>query len=237
MIRPCLILFGPPGSGKGTQAKLLRQSLAVAHVSTGDMLRERMNSGDGLGKEVADLMQSGGLVPDEMVNLMVADRIEQPDCAGGFILDGFPRTVNQARLLSGLLEAKRIEPLVIHLKVDYNVIIARLSGRRQCPTCGALYGVSSNALKASEMTASEVCDYDGSRLVVRDDDREEVVLERLKAYERQTTPVLEYLRSAGYTCWDVEGASRPPQVIAKEIEELVRQKYGNPVGASETKKA
>src|ERR1700692_3235274 len=97
--RLCLILFGPPGSGKGTQAKLLRQSLGVAHISTGDMLREREASGDGLGKAVADLMQSGGLVPDEMVNQMVAERIEQPDCSNGFILDGFPRTVNQARLL------------------------------------------------------------------------------------------------------------------------------------------
>ncbi len=237
MNRPCLILFGPPGSGKGTQAKLLRQSLGVAHISTGDMLRERASSGDQLGLELARIMQSGSLVPDEMVNLMVADRIEQPDCAGGFILDGFPRTVDQARLLGGLLEAKAIEPLVIHLKVDYNVIIARLSGRRQCPSCGALYGVSSNALKASELTASEVCVSDGSKLVIRDDDREEVVRERLKAYERQTTPVLEYLRNAGYTCWDVEGASRAPQVIAREIEQLVRQKYSKAVSTGELKKA
>src|SRR5438128_1022803 len=112
MNRPCLILFGPPGSGKGTQAKLLRQSLQVAHISTGDMLRERAATADGLGEEVADLMQSGGLVPDEMVNQMVADRIEQPDCSNGFILDGFPRTVHQARLLGDLLRAKGIDPLV-----------------------------------------------------------------------------------------------------------------------------
>src|SRR5487761_329947 len=105
---PCLILFGPPGSGKGTQAKLLRQSLGVAHISTGDMLRDRMASGDGLGREVAAVMQAGGLVPDETVNRLVEERIEQPDCAGGFILDGFPRTVNQARLLGGFLEAKGI---------------------------------------------------------------------------------------------------------------------------------
>lgn len=230
MNRPCLILFGPPGSGKGTQAKLLRESLNVAHISTGDMLRERIGSGDGLGQEVAQIMQSGGLVPDETVNRMVEERIEAPDCADGFILDGFPRTVTQARLLGGLLEVKGIKPLVIHLKVDYNVIIARLSGRRQCPRCGALYGVSSDAL-----TIPEICELDGSRLVIRDDDREEVVLERLKAYERQTTPVLECLRNAGYTCWDVEGgASRAPQSIAREIQELVRQKYGTTAGGSET---
>ena len=166
-------------------------------------------------------MQSGGLVPDETVNRLVEERIEQPDCAGGFILDGFPRTVNQARLLGGLLEAKGISPLVIHLKVDYNVIIARLSGRRQCPTCGALYSLSSNS-----PNVSEVCDYDGSRLVVREDDRAEVVLERLKAYDRQTSPVLEFLRSLGYATCDVEGASNPPQAIARRIRDLVKKKYG-----------
>lgn len=221
MNRPCLILFGPPGSGKGTQAKLLRQTLGMAHISTGDMLRERVASGDTLGSEVAGIMQSGGLVPDEMVNLMVEERIAQTDCNGGFILDGFPRTVNQARLLSALLEAKGISPLVVHLKVDYNVIIARLSGRRQCPTCGALYSVTSSA-----QAVSELCDYDGSPLAIRDDDREAVVIERLKAYDRQTTPVLEFWRNAGYTCWDVEGASRAPQVISREIQELIAKKYG-----------
>src|ERR1700686_5526399 len=99
MNRSCLILFGPPGSGKGTQAKLLRQSLGVAHISTGDMLREHLAAADEIGKEVAAIMQSGGLVPDETVNRMVEERIEQPDCEKGFFLDGFPRTVPQARLL------------------------------------------------------------------------------------------------------------------------------------------
>src|ERR1700686_2936125 len=117
-----LILFGPLGSGKGTQAKLLKQSLGIAHISTGDMLREREASGDPLGKEVAGIMQAGGLVPDETVNRLVEERTEQPDCERGFILDGFPRTVNQARLLRGLLEAKGIRPLVIHLEVNYIVI-------------------------------------------------------------------------------------------------------------------
>jgi adenylate kinase len=221
MNRPCLILFGPPGSGKGTQAKLLRQSLGMAHISTGDMLRERVASGDSLGQQVSGIMQSGGLVPDELVNRMVEDRIEQADCVNGFILDGFPRTVSQARLLSELLAQKGISPLVIHLKVDYNVIIARLSGRRQCPTCGALYSVSSK-----QLTISEACDYDGSRLFIRDDDREEVVRERLKAYDSQTMPVLEFLRSVGYAACDVEGASRAPQAIANEIKALVEKKYG-----------
>src|SRR5579872_3105016 len=141
MSRLCLILFGAPGSGKGTQAKLLKQSLDVAHISTGDMLRERIASGDPLGREVESIMKAGSLVSDETVNRLVEERIEEPDARSGFILDGFPRTVNQAKLLGEVLKAKGIVPLVVHLKVDYNVIIARLSGRRLCPTCGNLYSV------------------------------------------------------------------------------------------------
>lgn len=221
MDRLCLILFGPPGSGKGTQAKLLQRALAVAHISTGDMLRERIASGDSLGKEAAEIMQAGGLVPDSVVNRMVEDRIQQPDATTGFILDGFPRTVSQAKLLAELLERLKIRPLVVHLKVDYNVIIARLSGRRQCPTCGALYSVTSNA-----PTVSESCDYDGSKLLIRDDDRPEVVGERLKAYERQTEPVLGFLKGAGYTIWDVEGADASPQSISRRIENLIRGELG-----------
>ncbi|HEY4362966.1 MAG TPA: adenylate kinase [Bryobacteraceae bacterium] len=223
MSRLCLILFGSPGSGKGTQAKFLRQTLEVAHISTGDMLRERVASGDGLGREVAALMQAGSLVPDATVNRMVEERIEQADCEHGFILDGYPRTVDQARLLKGLLEAKQVSPLVVHLKVDYNVIVARLSNRRLCPTCGALYSVTS-----ASPGAAEVCDYDGSKLMVREDDREEVVLERLRAYERQTAPVLDYFRSVGYPFLEIQGDGAP-QVIAGKIGQFVeqREKIGN----------
>lgn len=210
-------MFGAPGSGKGTQAKLLRQSLDIAHISTGDMLRERVASRDPLGLEVESMMKSGILVPDEMVNRLVEERIEEPDSIDGFILDGFPRTIRQAKLLGELLAAKGIRPLVVHLKVDYNVIIARLSGRRLCPTCGALYSVNPNV-----RAASEVCDYDGSKLVVREDDREDVVRARLMAYEKQTAPVLACLREAGYPSWDVEGAGESPHAIARKIETLIR---------------
>jgi adenylate kinase len=183
------------------------------------MLRERVASGDALGREVAGLMQSGGLVPDETVNRLVEDRIEQADCVQGFILDGYPRTVSQAKLLAGVLAKKGILPMVVHLVVDYNVIVARLSGRRQCPTCGALYSVTSNA-----PTVSEVCDYDGSKLVVREDDREDVVRERLRAYEKQTLPVLEFLRSAGYPFWEVNGLEAPP-ALARRIEGMIRREW------------
>jgi len=220
MSRLCLILFGPPGSGKGTQAKLLKQHLGVAHISTGDMLRERIAAGDDLGKE-ASVIQSGGLVSDETVNKMVEDRIQKPDTKCGFILDGYPRTVAQAKLLAGAMDAQGIRPMVVHLEVDYNVIVARLSGRRQCPTCGSLYSVTSNS-----PVTSESCDYDGTKLVVRDDDREEVVWARLRAYEKQTAPVLEFLRGVGYATWDIQGSDAPPAVIAKRIESLVRKERG-----------
>jgi adenylate kinase len=150
---------------------------------------------------------------------LVEDRIEQPDCARGFILDGYPRTVKQAELLVKVLAAKGISPVVVHLQVDYNIIIARLSGRRQCPTCGALYGVTSNSPEVSQ-----VCDYDGSKLAIRDDDRAEVVLERLRAYDRQTVPVLRFLKSAGVKTFEVKGADAQPQAIARRIEDVLKER-------------
>jgi adenylate kinase len=185
------------------------------------MLRAHLAAGDELGKEIAVTMQSGGLVPDETVNRMVEARIEEPDCEDGFILDGFPRTVSQAVLLNSLLAARSIHAVVVHLKVDYNVIIRRLAGRRECPTCGALYSATSNA-----PTVSEVCDYDGSKLIVREDDRPEVVEQRLKAYDKQTAPVLAYLRQAGYPVEDLEGDGAAPQVIARRIEKAIEVKVG-----------
>jgi adenylate kinase len=214
-------LFGSPGSGKGTQAKLLKESLNIAHISTGDMLRERVASGDEIGRSVASLMQAGELVPDATVNRLVEERIEQADCENGFILDGYPRTVQQAQLLAELLVLRPIRTVVIHLVVDYNVIIARISGRRQCPACGSLYGVTSSAPKVPG-----VCDKDGMKLAVRDDDREEVVRERLRAYEQQTAPVLAFFKKSGIPCWDVPAAEVPPQAIAKGIEALIRKERG-----------
>ncbi len=196
---------------------MLRQGLGVAHISTGDMLRERAASHDPLGEAAEAIMKSGGLVPDEIVNKMVEERIEQPDCINGFILDGYPRTVNQAKLISGVLKAKQIETVVVHLKVDYNVIIARLSGRRLFPTCG---------VSAKTPVVSEVCDYDGSKLGVRDDDRPEVVAERLKAYDRQTSPVLECLREQGFAVCEVDGGASSPLVIAKQIREWIEGRSG-----------
>ena len=214
-------MFGSPGSGKGTQAKLLKESLDFAHISTGDMLRERVASGDDIGRSVASLMQAGELVPDETVNRLVEERIDQPDTVNGFILDGYPRTVQQAKLLAELLVLRPIRTIVVHLVVDYNVIIARISGRRQCPACGSLYGVTSSAPRTPG-----VCDKDGVKLAVRDDDREEVVRERLRAYEQQTAPVLAFFKRSGIPSWDVPAADIPPQAIAKGIEALIRKERG-----------
>ncbi len=218
-MQTCLILFGPPGSGKGTQAKILRDKLGWAHISTGDMLRQRVASGDELGNAAGEIMKSGALVPDAMVNRMVEDRVEQPDAAEGFMLDGYPRTVPQAKLLDQVLKAKAIRALVIYLKVDYNEVIARLSGRRTCPVCGTLYNVSPNAPKAT-------CERDGAVLAVRDDDREEVVGQRLKAYEVQTAPVLDCLKSLSYKVLEIQGGSRTPDAIAAEIGNLVQKELG-----------
>jgi adenylate kinase len=220
MAQFCLILFGPPGSGKGTQAALLRERLGLAHISTGDMLRARIASGDELGKKAAAYMNSGALAPDEIVNRMVEDRIEQADCMRGFILDGYPRTVAQAILLDRMLRERAIGAVVVYLDVDYNEVIARLSGRRQCPACGNVQRFLTTD------PALELCGRCGSRMIIRDDDRPEVVQERLRTYNSQTEPVLTYLTGQGYWILHVEGGGRTPDAIAAEIEQRVGPEIG-----------
>jgi adenylate kinase len=207
-----LVLFGAPGSGKGTQAKMLQECLHIPHVSTGDMLRERVRAGAENGSAVAAKMHAGALVADDLVNRLVEERLSRPDAAQGFILDGYPRTVAQADHLSRWFDSHGIRELVIHLSVDYNVIIARLTGRRQCPHCGTLYNIVSHPPKREG-----ICDLDGHALVVRDDDREEVIRERLDAYQRQTIPVLDYFRSAGREVREVEAGNTPPAELARQI--------------------
>jgi adenylate kinase len=211
-----IILFGPPGSGKGTQAKLLKESLAVPHISTGDMLRDRIASGDPFGQEVQNLMHAGELVPDEAVNRLVKDRIAMADCAGGFILDGYPRTIAQAKVLEAELLRKGFLPVVIHLKVDYTKIIVRIAGRRQCSVCGSLYNLTSNPPKQPD-----ICDLDGSALIVRDDDRETVVRQRLEGYDRQTRPLLEFFAASGKPFHEIEGNDGSPSAILGRIRGLL----------------
>ncbi len=207
-----IVLFGSPGSGKGTQAKLLKARLQVPHISTGDMLRARIAQGTELGERVAAKMHAGVLVLDEVVNEMVAERLDQPDAAQGFILDGYPRTIPQAQFLGDWLDGRGIAEVVIHLAVDYNSIIDRLTGRRQCPRCGTLYNMASRPPKCDGL-----CDLDGERLAIRDDDREEVIRKRLNEYERQTRPVLEYYRCAGRRLLEVDASSDPPEAVFQKI--------------------
>jgi adenylate kinase len=206
-----IVLFGSPGSGKGTQAKLLTGCLGVPHVSTGDMLRERIRQGAELAN-AAIAMQAGLLVSDELVNRMVEERLARADAAEGFILDGYPRTLPQARHLREWFEDRGIREVVIHLVVDYNIVISRLTGRRQCPRCGTVYNL---VLKPPQR--DNVCDLDGETLVVRDDDSEQVIKERLDAYERQTRPVLEYYRTTPVAMLDVDGSQDSPECVSEKI--------------------
>ncbi len=207
-----LLLFGPPGSGKGTQAVLLAQSLGVPHISTGDMFRQHVKEGTELGRRVKAIMDSGQLVPDTLVNEMVEERLSRPDAANGFILDGYPRTVPQAEMLDELLARQGRDKVVINLQVDYNIIVARITARRSCPACGAVYNLVSNPPKIDC-----VCDRDGTPLIQRDDDKEEVMRKRFEAYNAQTLPVIDFFRAHGYRVVDVTGGNGAPQELTGEI--------------------
>jgi adenylate kinase len=176
------------------------------------MLREGVRQGKGVTPKTAAKMQAGILVKDEVVEAMVEERLSQPDAGNGFVLDGYPRTLAQAEHLIRWLGERHSCELVIHLAVDYNIIIARLTGRRECPRCGTPYNVALRPPKVDEL-----CDLDGENLMRRDDDREEVIRERLDAYERQTRPVLEYLRTAGRRVIEVDASNDPPEMVFRKI--------------------
>ena len=190
-----VVLLGPPGAGKGTQSKRLMQRYEIPQVSTGDILRINVRSGNELGQAAKAVMAQGGLVPDKLVCDMVRERLILPDCKRGYILDGFPRTAAQAGWLDALLEETffdnprptRAMPIVVRLDVDYNQLLLRITGRRSCPSCGRIYNVHFQPPKVEG-----VCDVEGAALVARDDDRLDVIKPRLEAYERQTRPVADY---------------------------------------------
>jgi adenylate kinase len=217
-----IILVGAPGAGKGTQAKLIAAAYGIPQISTGDLFRGNVARGTELGVKVKAILDRGELVPDGLVNDMVADRLKQPDCNRGFILDGFPRTVGQAEWLDGYLKSRRggngaaapfsaIPPVVVQIVVEYNHLLQRITGRRSCPTCGRIYNVYFQPPKVEG-----ICDVDGGRLVVRPDDTEEVVAERLKAYERQTLPVIGYYKARGQVV-EVNGDQPVESVAAQAL--------------------
>jgi len=211
-----LVLFGSPGSGKGTQSKFLVEWLAIPQISTGDMLRDEVRQGSEVGKKIESRMRAGSLVSDELVNHLVQERIQRPDCARGFILDGYPRTPEQANELLRLLAAVGAEEVVIHLVVDYNEIISRMAGRRVCPQCGTLYNAVSRPPKVDG-----ICDLDGMALVVRDDDREDVVRERLNQYEARTRPLIEHLRATSTRFFEVDASRDRPEIVFRHIQSLL----------------
>lgn len=191
---------------------MLTQCLAIPHISTGDMLRDRIRSGSECGTRMEALMQAGALVSDVVVNKMVEQRLSEPDAAKGFILDGYPRTLDQAAHFVAWLVEREIREVVIHLAVDYNIIIARLTGRRQCPLCGTLYNVASQPPKVDEL-----CDLDGQKLVIRDDDSEAVIRGRLDAYDQQTRPVLDFFQASGHRVIEVDASNDPPDRVHLRI--------------------
>jgi adenylate kinase len=176
------------------------------------MLRVHIQLGDRIGQESERLIKSGRLVPDEMANELIRERLQEPDTRSGIILDGYPRTTNQAEVLLGFLPVYGFRPAVVHLMVDYEIIVARLSGRRQCPVCGTLYSLKTNPPKSSG-----ICDLDGTPLVTREDDRESVIRERLEQYELQTRPLLEFFRTTGVPMVEVGAANAAPKDISLQI--------------------
>jgi adenylate kinase len=189
-----VIFLGPPGSGKGTQAKELAKAYGIPHLSTGDMLREHVSEGTTLGLKAKPIMERGELVPDSLVLKMVAERIERPDCSHGFMFDGFPRTVTQAKYLGELLKQHGFyQPFVLHLVIGASVLMRRLTGRRTCKVGGEIYNIYERPPKVEG-----ICDKDGGELFQRPDDREDVIRERLHAYEKQTSPLVQYYGRLGF---------------------------------------
>lgn len=188
-----LLLVGPPGAGKGTQAQFLAAHYSIPHISTGDIFRANLKNGTELGKQAQSFMDKGELVPDSVTNEMVKDRLGNTDVANGFLLDGFPRNTNQAQVLDSILSEKNM-PLdaVLELKIDNAEIIKRLAGRRTCRGCGA-----SSHVVFEKPKVDGVCDKCQGQLYQREDDKEEVIARRLEIYTQQTAPIVEFYKSAG----------------------------------------
>jgi adenylate kinase len=204
-----LVMLGPPGAGKGTQAKLLARELGLPHISTGDMFRDHKARATEIGKKVQAIMDSGGLVPDEITNDMVKERLGRPDAAKGFILDGYPRTTAQAGFLEAVLRSLgRTLDRVLNYQVAQALLVERLSGRRSCPKCGAVYHVSANPPRKAG-----VCDRDGTDLVLRVDDRPESVAKRLQEYEAKTEPLKRWYHQRGALA-EVNGVGTPEEILA-----------------------
>jgi len=203
-----LLLLGPPGSGKGTQSERLVKKLHVPAISTGDMIRAEVRTGSELGKKAQAIMATGALLDDKIVNDIVASRLTKPDCASGFMLDGYPRTVAQAEYLGGLLTKLGYpQPTIVHIDVPNEQLISRTCQRRYCTQCGHIYNLLSNAPKQEGK-----CDLCGAALAQRADDCEDTVRNRLVAYEKSTAPLIGYYANGDYH--RIQGTGTPDEVFA-----------------------
>ena len=213
-----VVLLGAPGAGKGTQAQRIKDAFGLPHVATGDILRAAVAAGSEVGLEAKSYMDRGALVPDVVVVAIVADRITRPDCASGWLLDGFPRTIAQAEALDATISRRGLAPIdvVVYLRVDAETVIERLSGRRVCPNtaCGAAYHV-----KFIPPKVEGVCDRCGGRIVQRADDMPETVTKRLETYEARTASLVERYRQAG-VLKEVSAVGAPEEVGATVVEVL-----------------
>jgi adenylate kinase len=212
-----LVMLGAPGAGKGTQAAGISRCFGIPHISTGDILREAVARGTPLGLAAQKEMEAGRLVPDKVVCGLVEERLRQPDAQSGFILDGFPRTLVQARYLDELLRTEgRADLLVLNLRVDPDLLVKRLTGRRTCPVCGTIYNIYFNPPREECR-----CDRDGARLVHRSDDNEQAIHQRFVAYENETKPLIEYYgRQNLLRDFDADGAA---DTLTQQLCECLRK--------------
>ena len=212
-----LILLGPPGAGKGTQAKCIEEEYQIPQISTGDILRDAAQKGTALGKKASSYMDRGELVPDEVMLDLIRSRLSQPDCEGGFILDGFPRTIKQAEGLATLLEDMGQEvDAVLSRDADRALLIKRLLARRVCKACGADYNVITHPPKQEG-----VCDRCGGQVIQRADDNEETIRNRLEVYEKQTAPLRDFYTKRGLLK-NIDGRGTVDDVFTRVVDVLVR---------------
>jgi adenylate kinase len=209
-----VILLGAPGSGKGTLALNLKNKWEVPHISTGDMFRDAVSAGSPMGLKASEYMKKGALVPDDVTVGVVAERFNNSDIKKGFILDGFPRTINQAKSLDEILsQINQSLDAVILLNVDENLVVNRITGRRTCSKCGAIYHINNMPSKVEN-----ICDKCGGELIQRKDDNEEVVRDRLSAYNKQTAPLIEFYRNKKLLL-EID-ASKTPSFMLEQVEAL-----------------